>query len=388
MANYFDYLAWRGDLTFEQDPFNEIDSAILAEVSYFPFEHFEKRMHLSGCLGEVLPAFLKAPDLEELVLAKAHIRLMKALAESERFRNLSILEFKDIFDEGHVVQFAVVALQLAPDLYYISFRGTNHTLVGWQEDFNMGVEFPVLSQKLSVIYLNGLAEKTQGNFILGGHSKGGNLAIYAGAFCDQKLQERIVKIFNFDGPGFESWIMTQPAYLRIAEKIRTIVPQSSIIGMLLEQAEGYQVVRSSKSGGMAQHITASWEVERNHFIKLESVTDKSLFLDAAITGWITGMDYQQRKQFVDVLFGILKDADVQSLGEISPKHIRQMLSFVKSYASLEPETRKQMSKAIMALIRCAREEAPSYGAKGIRLLWKKDTQELNEVDEDLEEAWA
>ena len=91
---------------------------------------------------------------------------------------------------------------------------------------------------------------------------------------------------------------------------------------------------------------------------------------------------------MDVLFGILKDADVQSLGEISPKHIRQMLSFVKSYASLEPETRKQMSKAIMALIRCAREEAPSYGAKGIRLLWKKDTQELNEIDEDLEEAWA
>ena len=388
MANYFDYLTWRGDLTFEQDPFNEIDSAILAEVSYFPFEHFEKRMQLSGCLGELLPAFLRAPDLEDLVLAKAHIRLMKLLACSERFKDLSVLEFKDIFDEGHVVQFTVVALQLSPDLHYISFRGTNHTLTGWQEDFNMGVEFPVLSQKLSVIYLNGLAEKTRGNFILGGHSKGGNLAIYAGAFCDQKLQDRIVKIFNFDGPGFESWIMSQPAYLRIAEKIRTIVPKSSIIGMLLEQAEGYQVVRSSKSGGMAQHITASWEVERNHFIKLESVTDKSLFLDAAITGWITGMDYQQRKQFVDVLFGILKDADVQSLGEISPKHIRQMLSLVKSYATLEPETRKQMTKAIMALIRCAREEAPSYGGKGIRLLWKKDTQEMNEIDEDLEEAWA
>ena len=163
--------------------------------------------------------------------------------------------------------------------------------------------------------------------------------------------------------------MSQPAYLRIAEKIDTFVPQSSIIGMLLEQAEGYQVVQSCENGGIAQHIMNTWDVERNHYVKLKSVTDKSLFMDAAITEWIHGMNYEQRKQFVEVLFSVFKDADVQSLNKLSVKNVGQMLSIVKAYVSLEPEIRSQMSAAIIALIKCAREEAPAYKPKGNRLLW-------------------
>jgi len=370
MADYYDYLAWRGDLTFDQSPFNEVDSAILAEVSYLPFEHIWTKAHVSSTLKEAVKEFLAMPDLGNLVKSKRHIGLINALSASERFLNLPILEFRNIFDESHVVQFGVITIQLEPGLYYVSYRGTDHTLIGWQEDFNMGVEFPVLSQKLAVTYLNSIAEKVSGDFILGGHSKGGNLSVYAGAFCEKDLQKRIREIYNLDGPGFESWVMSQPAYLSIADHINTFVPQSSIIGMLLEQAEGYQVVHSTESGGIAQHTTDSWEIERNHFKKLESVTAKSLFLDAAITEWITGMSYEQRKTFVEILFNIFKDADVQSLSEISPRRIRQMLSMIKSFAGLDSATRSRMTSTIMALIRCAREEAPSYGMAGFRLFRK------------------
>ena len=371
MANYLDYLAWRGDLTFDRAPFNEIDSAILAEISYLPFEELDISAHEISSIREAVTGFLEMEDLEDKVTAQYHIDLIKALASGERFIDLPILEFRNIFDESHVVQFTVITIQLAPEVYYVSFRGTNHTLVGWQEDFNLGVEFPVLSQKLAAIYLNGLSTKITGELILGGHSKGGNLAVYAGAFCKPGLQKRIRAIYNFDGPGFESWIMAQPAYLQIEDRIRTFVPQDSIIGMLLEQAEGYQVVRSAESGSFAQHLMTSWEVERDHFIKLESVTNKSLFLDAAITEWIRRMDYEQRKTFVEVLFNIFKDADVQSLSEISPKRIRQMLSIIKSYRSLDHDNREHMGDTIMALVRCAREEAPAFGMGGFRLLWKK-----------------
>lgn len=370
MANYYDYLNWRGDLSLDQAPFNEIDSAILAEVSYFPFDRLGIHSHTESDIKTAVGDFLQLPDLEQA--ASQHYRmLMKALSSCGRFLCLPILEFRNIFDESHTVQFAAITIRLAPELYYVSFRGTNHTLTGWKEDFNMAVEFPVPSQKLSAIYINGLAEKLKGEFILGGHSKGGNLAVYAGAFCDPACKERIRAIYNFDGPGFESWIMAQPEYLQIAGRIRTLVPQSSIIGMLLEQAEGYQVVHSTESGGMAQHRMTSWDVQRDHFVKLESVTNKSLFLDSAITGWIHSMNYEQRKEFVEVLFNILKDADVQSLGEISPKKIGQMVTMMKSYAGMDPETRTQISSAIMALIRCAREEAPSFGMAGFRVFLRR-----------------
>lgn len=371
MANYMEYLSWRGDLTFDKAPFNEIDSAVLAEISYLPFEYLDISSHEISSLREALTALTELDNLEELVTAEYHLDLIKALLSGNRFIDLPILEFRNIFDESHVVQFTVITIQMEPELYYVSFRGTNHTLIGWQEDFNMGVKFPVLSQKLAAIYLNGLSVKTAGELILGGHSKGGNLAVYAGAFCKPGLQKRIRTIYNFDGPGFESWIMAQPAYLEIADRIRTFVPQSSIIGMLLEQAEGYQVVRSVESGGFAQHLMTSWEVQRDHFVKLESVTDKSLFLDAAITEWIRRMDYEQRQTFVDVLFSIFKDANVQSLGEISPKRIRQMLSFIRSYRSLDHDNRSHMGDTIVALFRCVREEAPAYGMEGFRLLWRK-----------------
>lgn len=370
MGDYLDYLFWRGDLTFDQVPFNEVDSAILAEMSYFPFDVLNIGAHIRSSMAESLSGMLLLPDLKKLAKSEEDISLMKALSESRRFRNLPILEFRNIFDESHVVQFAVITIQLAPELYYVSYRGTDSTLIGWQEDFNIGVAFPVPSQRLAAIYLNNLAEKTAGNFILGGHSKGGNLAVYAGAFCNQEIQHRIAAIYNFDGPGFESWVMSQPEYLKIADKIVTMVPQSSIIGMLLEQADGYQVVHSVNSGGLAQHVMISWEVERDHFVKLESVTAKSRFLDSTITGWINGMTYEQRRIFVESLFCVLKDANV-SIKEISVKKIRQMLSMVKSYAGMDTEMRSHISSSILALIRCAREEAPAFGMGGFRMFREK-----------------
>lgn len=379
MADYYEYLTWRGDLPFETVPFNEVDSAILAEISYFPYDLLGIRADTVTTLQDAVEALLQVPDLEEKI-PRHHWKLLQALPGCDRFLHLPVLQFRNIFDESHVVQFAVITIQLKEELYYVSFRGTNHTLTGWQEDFNMAIEFPVPAQKLAAIYLNGLGEKLRGDFLVGGHSKGGNLAVYAGAFCNPELKSRIRTIYNFDGPGFESWVMSQPEYLQIADRIHTFVPQSSIIGMLLEQAEGYQVVHSTESGGMAQHRMQSWEIKRDHFVKLESVTNKSLFMDSAITEWIHSMDYSRRKAFVEVLFRLLKDADIKAVSDISPKKIGQMMSMVKVLAGMDPEVRNQMTSAIMALIRCAREEAPAFGMGGVRLFMKRYSEKTGTDD--------
>ncbi len=81
-------------------------------------------------------------------------------------------------------------------------------------------------------------------FIMGGHSKGGNIAVYSAMECDSSIQSRIIKIYSHDGPGFKEDILKGGKYELIKDKIYKILPQSSIVGMLLHHQEDYVVVET------------------------------------------------------------------------------------------------------------------------------------------------
>ena len=354
LSNLFDYLTWRDDLTLAQSPFNEVDGAILARVSYFPFDLISLSEESAITLGEAAVAFLSVPDMQQKVLFREDYPLMEALAESPRFKDMKLLSYRNTFDTENEIQFSAVTLQLAEELYYVSFRGTDNTLIGWKENFNMGFDSPVPAQLLAVDYLRALADRLPGQFLLGGHSKGGNLAVYAGAFCDEELQSRVTEVYNFDGPGFDAKLMGQPGYDAVCGRVHTLIPQSSVVEMLLEHEEEYTIVHSTQMG-LLQHDIYSWEVERDRFIHLETVTDGSLFVDRTVKDWVAGMDYDRREAFVEAVYGVLSETNARTLREMNENRVGSTLAVLRSLKEMDEPTRKLVSEVVLSLLRSAGE---------------------------------
>ena len=294
MYNIFDYLEWRGDLTFAQTGICDADAVILSRLSYLPFdgavsEKFDSYTTVSQAADRIFsgdtPAFLWDGD----------DRLLSALAESERYRDLRLCGYVNEVDDERQMQFSAMVIELSDSLRFISFRGTDNTLVGWQEDFNMFFTFPVESQIEAKKYFDEVTARFGGRFCVGGHSKGGNLAVYVSAFSAPEVQDRIDAIYSMDGPGFELEHIKDSGFERIVGKISTYVPQSSIFGMLFEHEESYTVIKSSQKGFL-QHDVYSWEIKRDSLVELRRTTGTSAFFDHTLTQFIGKMTPQERRQ--------------------------------------------------------------------------------------------
>lgn len=357
MANLFDYLDWRGDLTLAQSPFNEIDGMILARFSYVPFECVADAFSGgSPTIGSVASALLSVPDIQSRVTLEEDTALLRILSESRRFCKLKLSAYENRLDSETQTQFSAITIQLATRQFYVAFRGTDRTLVGWKEDFNMSFVCPVPAQKLAVEYLSAVAGTVDGRFVLGGHSKGGNLAVYAAAFCDPSVQSRIGAVYNYDGPGFDATVLRTPAYQAVCGRVHTFVPQSSIVGMLLEHEEKYTIVHSTQKTGIWQHDIYSWEVIRNHFSYLETVTSSSKFINSALKAWLGELDPRQREKIIDTGYMLLQTTNAQTLSDLSENWFANTKAIVKSARDLDEDTRKLVTEALRSLMKCAKNE--------------------------------
>lgn len=355
MANLFDYLNWRGDLTLDQVPLNDIDSLILSRLSYLPFDNIvPKSLRESITIKEAGKRFLASEEAREHVILQEDIPLLQEIAASERFGPMHLLGYVNQIDEEAEKQFSAVIIQMSPDCHYVSYRGTDLTLVGWKEDFNMSFTTPVPAQEEAVRYFEGVGSTVRGNFVLGGHSKGGNLAVYAAAFCSEKLQKRILAVYNNDGPGFDSAVLETAGYKNIKEKIKTFVPQSSVVGMLLQHEEEYFVIHSTQIGLM-QHDLYSWEVVRDQFVHLDTVTDGSKFIDQTLKTWVAALEPEQREQFVDALFSIFEQTEATSLKELTENWYTNARVILKSLRNMDDTMRQTISETLRVLLKSARQ---------------------------------
>lgn len=351
MTNLFDYLYWRGDISTRFAAFQELDGAILARLSYLPFELvLPEPPEAPLPLRDVAAMLLAVPELEARVTQPEDLHLLRTVLECERFRNAEVLGFASRRDAETQTQFSALTLRLRPDELLVSFRGTDNTLVGWKEDFNMGFVCPVPAQELAVAYLEQLAAQYPGALRIGGHSKGGNLAVYASAFCSAPVQERILAVYNYDGPGFDETILRRDGYRAICGRVHTFVPQSSVVGMLLGHEEEYTIVHSERMGLM-QHNIYSWEVEPTGFLELETVTNSSRFIDHTIKAWIAGMDVQQRERFVDAVYDIMKETNAQTLRDLNENRLNSAMSVLRSLKNLDEQTRSDVTHAIGLLLK-------------------------------------
>lgn len=359
MANVMDYLQWRGDLTFEQSPFNPVDNLILCCLSYVDLPGAGVTdVSLAPTLAQISDSFFAIPDESRYVQYKDAEPLLKALAQSPRFRDLKISHFVNTVDRDSQCQFSAFLLHL-PGRAAVVYRGTDSTLAGWKEDFNLSFMEEVPAQRLALAYLALAAKQTRGELLLCGHSKGGNLAIYAAANCDRRIQRRIAAVYNNDGPGFNEKALAQRSYLHIADRLHTFVPQSSVVGLLLAHEESYTVVYSGQSGIM-QHDPYSWQVQGADFVRLKSVTDGSRFLDHTLKDWLSQLTDEQRARFTDVLYGMLVSANIQDVEQLTNAWFKNAWPILQNYGTLDRTDKALLSQTFKLFTLSAKRNLPKF----------------------------
>lgn len=354
MASILDYLDWRGDITFAERAFNEVDNLLLAELSYLDFGGIVPADFAAAVpLSDAVAAFTKrTPHADMGVLVPDKIPgLAQKMAASARFRDVLLSGYVCKLDEQTETQFAALCAALPDGTVYAAFRGTDDTIVGWKEDFNMGFLPIVPSQREAADYLRLAAAAFPSQKLrAGGHSKGGNLAVYAAVWCGKSVQDQLLAVYNNDGPGFHTSLLDRPEHQRIANRIQTILPESSVVGMLLEHEESYQVVRSNQVGLM-QHDGFSWQVLGTQFVHLSGLTEGGRIVDSALRDFVRGLDQEQRIRFVDALFEVLTCTNAETLTDLKDGGFRTAYSMLKTVRSLDPDTRQALSGTLGLLVR-------------------------------------
>ena len=347
MSNIIDYIKWRGDLSFNQSEFNEIDNLILARFSYFCLDGAIKENE-KITIKQAYENTEKNGIPEQKILQIEDKDLFPAMAKSKRFGKLYIIEYVNNVDEAEEKQFSAVTILLPDNTMYVAYRGTDNTLVGWKEDFNMCFSSNVPSQLAATQYLEKVSKLNKRKIRVGGHSKGGNLAIYAAVFANDSVKNRIINVYNNDGPGMSSDIIEKQEYKDMVNKIYTYVPQSSIIGRLLYHEEKYKVIESTQTGIM-QHDLYSWQLEGKKFTYLEELTKESKVADKVIKGWLNGISPERRQEFVDILYQILITTNAQTLKEFSNNWLKNASICLKAYTTSNEEDKKIISDTLVKL---------------------------------------
>lgn len=354
MANILDYLDWRGDLPFVISPFNKVDNLIISQLAYVKFNDIIPGL-MSGDSISIKDAaelymtrnplnMLKKNDVE----LRGRYNLVKKLSESRRYMNARLSRHINILDEQNQKQFSALCVALGDNTIYIAFRGTDDTITGWKEDLNMSLAMPVPAQLEAVNYLNLIGSESNCKIRVGGHSKGGNLAVYAAMNCEDYIEDRIISIYNNDGPGFTLEIIDSLKYQNILDKIITTVPEYSVFGLMFQHREDYMVVKSCQSGIM-QHDAMSWQVMGKDFEYVDKICNGSRVVSISLKNWINSLTDKERYNFVEVVYRVIKSSGCNSVSEFRSSKIKYAHAALKEYSSLDNETRDMALKALKIL---------------------------------------
>ena len=351
MGNIMDYISWRGDLTFAQSPFNEVDNLILACFSYVNLDRIPAVTRQKGIeLKKLVKEFKKLHTIKELEADKSFIRLapfmMFEMSESVRFGNCVIRNYVNEIVTEAEQQFSAVEIVLDDGTSYISFRGTDDTIIGWKEDFNLSTGV-VPAQERAVEYMQRISDKASGMLRVGGHSKGGNLAIYGSVMC-KSVHDKILEIYSNDGPGFSKEFQESPETAEMMPKIIRIIPEYSIIGTLLEH-EKQPIIVASTSRGLLQHDGFSWEVQGPGLVRRDSLNKTALRFIEILHKWIDGMDTEQKRLLIEDLFATLQASGCENLSEVQSGGLKSLAAMVKRLDKFAPESRGMMQELLTAI---------------------------------------
>lgn len=385
MTNIFDYLKWRGDVTFDAYPLNEVDSVIFSQLCYVPFDRIvsEDPNAKGKTIEDIYDNYFDIVDekisLGAIIPTDKIMPLFEMLSHSARFKDVVIRAYVNEIELSTEKQFSAMCLDIPDsDITYVAFRGTDDTLVGWKEDFNMSLFTPVPSQKDGVAYLNRVGNATERRLCLGGHSKGGNIAIYASFMADEAVQDKIVSVHNFDGPGFRyEFLNFARQNKKIEKKITNFLPDSSIIGSIFDTI-GRRIYVKSSSKGLFQHDTFSWHLERINFITVSSLAKSSTQFHNSLEQWISGLSDEEKRDFVEALFKLIAVNDAGTLSDI----LSNKFKFIVALFKADDKSKKTVWKTALGFLGMKKKK----GAKNLtehdkEILQKANLLETPESDE-------
>ena len=270
----------------------------------------------------------KLPQNEAKPMYEDRMRLFELMAQSRRFQAVRVLDQVNIVDENRDIQFSAAAFDIQNVGTVIAYRGTDEALVGWKEDFMMSYETPVPAQTSALEYLKRIAEQCSGNLLLTGHSKGGNLVLYSASYAPQEIQDRLYSVFSFDGPGLDDGTMKSEGYRRICDRISSVIPSQSVVGLLLNYHPNYRVVDAVESF-LWQHNPFTWKISGTQFVTTDTVSPNYQVLDQSVHEWLKECSPEQRESLVNTLFSLLeKPEDGAESSKLDSSDTKKMLSLV------------------------------------------------------------
>ena len=368
-ADIFGYLTSKFE-SLEERPLSDVDSLVLACMSYYriPEDAADARSGRGMPVADLLRAEWMGQMTHGLWSPSGLSRLLCCVVASPRFRGMRVCNYVSETDDAAQKQFAACTLKLPSGDLYVSFRGTDNSLVGWKEDFNMAFETGVPSQLRAVEYLERVARGARGRIYIGGHSKGGNLAVYAAANCKKTVFSRIERVFSHDGPGFTAEALSSADYAERAGKLSKTVPESSLIGMMFEQQEAYSVVKSTQVGVM-QHDPFSWVVDGTSFAMAEGISRGAGFVDESVNEWISKMSREEREGFVNALFSVLYAGGQDTLAGLKGNLSVTLPAMISQLAIMDEKQRGYLVQAVGGLAQAFLPdfEMPSFEFSGFEM---------------------
>ena len=350
MNNITEYLKWRGEIPFQQVPYNEVDAYILAKIGVPDFSGIIPSQGAGIPLKEAFERYFSRKDIDPDYLGRLNQPILsetlRQLPQTKRFSELILSDYMQEYDMAMSEQISALTISIPEGPTVITFRGTDDSIVGWKENFLMAVQDVVPAQEDALKYLERISKQYNGSLAVIGHSKGGNLAVYAAATAPEEVQSRIARVYNFDGPGFQQKFWAQPGSQRMQSKILNYVSQHTLVGTLLTQSDNMIICRSNRSGPLA-HEVIFWEVLGSSFIREENLSALSAKLDRLLNKQIEQMTTEELSSFIEDFFGVLTSTGASTLTELtqqSPEQLRLLLKEVNNTESI-----KELGKNLISL---------------------------------------
>ncbi len=352
-GNIIDYVYTYGFFDFMALPFGAVDALVLAQFAY---------LKVDGLVDTVKPdarpitlaELNEHPDREKLFADPRWETQNRALFENmcncRRYADMKCLYSVDYVSREEEFQFAAVTCILNDGSIKVLYRGTDETIVGWKEDFNMAFQYPIPGQQYGQHYLEQIAKFTEGKLDLLGHSKGGNLAVYAAMHVPGEIQQRIGQIYNLDGPGFRTEVYSTGCFEKIADRVIKIIPRSSIVGMILENHGAYRIV-DSKNIGFLQHDPFSWLVDRIDFVYVEQMDAGHRIMDESLNAWIMSLPREEVSRVVNALYQIVEASEATDLMGLTKNWTKSLAGMKEAYRNLNDDTKKILQRVFKSFVK-------------------------------------
>lgn len=356
MKNMLDYIKEFGHVSFEERAFSEIDALVLTELEYLPLEkvvpsdengeNFVTVKEIAEYMKEHKKQLF---DENPMMMTPERHEVSQIIADAPRFQSMKFFGAVSVWDKDTTKQFAAITVEVEPGVRLVIFRGTDDTLIGWKEDFLMTYSPLVAAQTDAKEYLAKQASVWDGDLMVSGHSKGGNLALYAAATQVEDVQLRIVDIFCFDSPGLYRSVLETKGYQNIVPLAMRYIPQDALVGLILESEVPYVIVKSNAVGAM-QHSAMTWGIEDGQFIKVDKLTKNSLLNDQMFKKWTESVSDEELELFWNVFFDLLFTVGIETVNDVYGQFMHYVQEFLKAAGKMDEEKRELLTRVALLLV--------------------------------------